>query len=318
LGETQSAGLSNSVRLLPPLYWNVGRRGVVLVGDLVEHVVQVVHGVDDLAHVRFLNRRDLLVGQLVHLQALAVTVGVAVDAIDVIAGMKRMALPGAFGELHGPALEEHHGDVDAPLAGCAQAAAEPVEIDAVILGQIELRLAVEGLSRPGPRKRLRRGGVDAFVPPLGVPSDRLPGPQPDEVVAEPFEAIEVGGEVERRRGIARPDVDQVRPGMRAGQIDRFAGPVGEVAGVLRVSPQRALGGRTAAAPATGLRRGGRVGAPTACRKGDASRRTARGAKEVASIHRWVPSRAGRSPGILGVLVCAVSEKLDVASERLRL
>ena len=54
------------------------------VADLVEDVVQVVHRVDDLADVGFLKRENLGHLERVDLDAPAVSIGIAVDAVDVV------------------------------------------------------------------------------------------------------------------------------------------------------------------------------------------------------------------------------------------
>jgi MoxR-like ATPase len=51
-----------------------------------------------------------------HLQALAVAVGVAVYVVDIVLRMKRMGFPAVFDSLHRPAFEHHDRDVDAAFA----------------------------------------------------------------------------------------------------------------------------------------------------------------------------------------------------------
>ena len=57
---------------------------MALVADFENHVVQVVHRVNDLADERFLDPRDLRDSQFMTFVALAVAVQVAVDSVDVI------------------------------------------------------------------------------------------------------------------------------------------------------------------------------------------------------------------------------------------
>jgi len=224
--------------VLPP-----GRRRVVLVRDFVEHVVQIVHRVHDLAHVGLLDGGHGRAGQGVDVEPLAVPVDVAIEAVDVVGRMEGMPLPGAAGELHGPALEEHHRNVHARLPGRTHALAQAVEVLRVVAVKIEPGLAVAGLARAGAGKRLRRGRVQLLLPvALRVPRDRLPGPQPDEVVVEALEELQIGVEVESGGRIAGPDVHQARPRVRAGQIHGRAAPVGEVPAVAGVHAQRAASG----------------------------------------------------------------------------
>ena len=60
----------------------------------------------------------------------------------------------AFGHEH-PVFEQHDADIDAALAGRDDARPQAVKVGRVELPQVELRLAVQGLSRSGPDPRLR-------------------------------------------------------------------------------------------------------------------------------------------------------------------
>jgi hypothetical protein len=151
-----------------------------LVGDLVEDVGQVVDRVNDLADVRLLERLDARVER----EDLVVVDRGDPDPVDVVGSVERMA-PDVVGrrcEVEAEALEEHHRDVDALFAGRDDAIAEPVEVGLVEPREVELRLAVPGHARPGPRPRLRRHtemDVDGGQPALEL----LPAPQPDELLS---------------------------------------------------------------------------------------------------------------------------------------
>ena len=53
--------------------------------------------------------------------------------------------------------------------------------------------------------------------------------------------IEIAVVVERRRRVLLPLILKIRPRVGAGQVDRFAAPVGEIARILRMDPQRPWG-----------------------------------------------------------------------------
>ena len=166
--------------------------------------------------------------------------------------MEGVPLPGVGNELDPPALEEHHRGVNPPLAGRLDPATEPLEVRRVELRQVELWLAVQRVARTGPGIRVRLDRVPpgpAPLPHVQVPVGQFPGPEPGEVVAVAGQVVEVGTEIELRGRIGFAVVDDVSPGVRAGQVDRPAGGIGEVAAVFRMDPQRpggrrgSLGGR---------------------------------------------------------------------------
>jgi hypothetical protein len=90
-----------------------------LVGDFVEHVVQIVDGIDYFSDVGFLQPGDRGHGEAVHLPALTIPVRIAVDAVDVVRPMVRVEWPriAVAVVVDAPALEEHDADVDPLLAG---------------------------------------------------------------------------------------------------------------------------------------------------------------------------------------------------------
>lgn len=127
----------------------LGRRCVVLVGDLVEHVVEVAESIKDLSGIRLLDGVDLRVLECVDVDGLG---HVAAETAHIVVRMERMPLPAAGPDLDG-ALEEHHGNVDAPSTRSFDPAAQPLEVGRVERRQIELGLAVQRLAgaRPGVR-----------------------------------------------------------------------------------------------------------------------------------------------------------------------
>src|SRR5262245_24714779 len=68
------------------------------------------------------------------------------------------------------------------------------------------------------------------------------GKQPDEVMVVLVQEIEMLIEVKRGRGIGQPDVLEVVPGVRSGQVDDLAFAVGKVARIRLEYAQRAGGG----------------------------------------------------------------------------
>ena len=71
----------------------VPRRSLAFVADLVENVVEVTHGIDDLLDVGFLECGDVAVPERLNLEAQAVAVRIAIDAVDVIGGIEWVTLP---------------------------------------------------------------------------------------------------------------------------------------------------------------------------------------------------------------------------------
>src|SRR5215212_7533761 len=138
---------------------------------------------------------------------------------------------GREAEVETEALEEHHRDIDALVAGGDDVVAQPVEVGRVELREVELRLAVLCRSWPGARPRLRRHAqVEGAT---GDPRAELfPAPEPDKVVAALLEEPEVAAEVVRLRslgaiGAGTGAVGEVVVDVRSGQIHRSS--VGYVA-----------------------------------------------------------------------------------------
>jgi hypothetical protein len=193
-----------------------------LIRHLPEKIRQVVKGVDDLADIGLLQRLDARVQR----QDLVVQDRADPDPVEVVGRVEGVPFDvvGRRAEVQGPAVEEHHPDVDAAPAGGDDAVAEPLEERLVEAVQVEAGLAVGGRSRAGPRPGLG-GHAEVEVAPGGLRPELLPAPQPDEVVAVLDQEVEVGAIVQLLGGLgASPAgthaVVQVVPDVRAGQIHR--------------------------------------------------------------------------------------------------
>src|SRR4029078_2118603 len=131
----------------------VPRGSLGLVADLPHDVVAVVERLRDLAHVGLLQLRHRRDERALDLGPTPVVVGIAVDPRDVVVAVEGMPAPGIplpaplAGEA--PSVEEHHGDVDAGVAGGAEPGPQPVEVRLVEAVQIEAGAAVEGEAGPG-------------------------------------------------------------------------------------------------------------------------------------------------------------------------
>jgi hypothetical protein len=203
-----------------------------------------VQDVDHVTDVRVLDSLD----QRVEWQHLQVVDGGRGYAVDVVAGVERVALDvvrcGA--EVQGPAVEEHDPDVDARLAGGDHPLPQPLEVAGVQPVEVEPGPAVLGRARTRPDPGLR-GHVEVVGAAGRLRSDLLPAPEPDEVVPAVAEEVQVRGEVQpfrlvRRLGARAHAVLQVVPDVRAGEVDRAAGVLagrrGEVARVAVRDDQR--------------------------------------------------------------------------------
>ncbi len=203
-----------------------------LVRDLPEDVVLVSHGRHDLVGVGLLETGDLWDSQGVDVRALSSRVGVAVDAVDVVLTVEGVAVPGvAFTfVVDRPAVEEHHRDVEAPLAGPDHPAPQTLEVLWIEAGEVEAGTAVQGSA-----------GAGALVDPgVEVVRPGLVGPEADEVVPPAGEAVQVALEVEGAGALGV--VDQVVPVVRAGEDDGAAFGVLEEVGVSRVNAEGGHGG----------------------------------------------------------------------------
>jgi hypothetical protein len=230
-----------------------------LIGHLPQQVGQVVEGVDHLVDVGLLEGLDARVQR----QDLVVEDRADPDPVDVVGGVEGVTLDVVRrrAEVQGPAVEQHHRDVDASRARGDDTVAEPVEEHRIEPVQIKPRLAVRRPTRTGSRPRLR-DHAKVEVAPGGLGPELLPAPEPDEVVAVLGQEVEVGPVVEPLGGLGadRPGthpVVEVIPDMGSGQIDRLlvcgiAGRSREVARVRGGDDEGSTGG---AGPAHGVGRG---------------------------------------------------------------
>ena len=147
----------------------------------------------------------------------------------------------------------------------AETMTEAAEVEETTVEEMAVE---EEPARPGPRPGQRGHVVHEVLAKVAVglriPCERVPRPQTDEVVAVALEKSEIGVVIERGRRVGLVHVDQIVPGVRAGQIDRperpirILGPVREVARIGRMDPQRA-GGSLGLAGARTDRMAGRQG-----------------------------------------------------------
>src|SRR5262245_12717306 len=95
------------------------------VRDLVEHVREIMHGIDNPSYVRLLKALN----PRVEGKHLIVDDRSDVDAVDVVEVMEWMTLDAVWGwtEMQRPALEQHHPDVDAGLTGGDDAFAQAIK-----------------------------------------------------------------------------------------------------------------------------------------------------------------------------------------------
>jgi hypothetical protein len=130
-------------------------------------------------------------------------VAFAIDVIDVVCGIEGIAAPAAGAFV--VAAEKHDADVDVSFASGGDSGAEAVEVDVVEARKVELWFAVESGAGAGALPGERCGVEFAFAVAM-IPGD-VARPEADEVVVVRFEEIEVSGEVEGGRRIARAAVD---------------------------------------------------------------------------------------------------------------
>ena len=216
-----------------------------LVRNLVEHVREVVHGVDDLADVGLLQRAY----PRVEWQHLVVDDRGDRDVVDVVARVERMSLDvvGQRGEVEAEAFEEHHRHVDASRAGRYDTVAQALEVRLVELRQVELGLAVLRFAGTDPCPRLRRH-AEVHVRGREVALELLPPPEADEVVAVRLEKGEVRVVVEalglrRALGTEPEAVVEVVVDVRTGEVHDSLAGVGrdrEVARIDRRDDQRTM------------------------------------------------------------------------------
>src|SRR5829696_1882986 len=200
-----------------------------LVGDLVEDVGQVLDGIDNFADVRLLQSLDARIER----QHLIIVDRGDANIVDVVGGVKRMTFDVVRREteVEPEALEEHHRDVDAPVAGGDDVVVQPVEVSRVELREVELRFAVPCRSGPGAGPRLRRH-AEVEGAPGDLRPELLPTPQPDKVVAALLEELKITAVVVPLRDLGAiaagtGPIVEVVVDMRSGQIHRS--PVGCVA-----------------------------------------------------------------------------------------
>src|SRR6267378_5312962 len=97
--------------------------------------------------------------------------------------------------MQGPAVEQHHIDVDALITRGTDAVAQAIEVGLVERRQIEFGLAVFRRAGAGSGPRLRRH-AQMETPPRGLRLKLLPAPQSDEVVPVLFQKREIRGVIE--------------------------------------------------------------------------------------------------------------------------
>src|SRR3954470_20420267 len=160
--------------------------------------------------------------------AVAPPVRIAVGAVDVVPPVERVEIPGVALALvvNRPAVEQHHGDVEAPFGGEQHPPAQPGEVLGIEAGEIEAGQTVESQPGAGAQPGAR----------LEVVEPRLVRPQADDVMAPRDERVEIALEVEAAGALAvLAMIDEVVPMVRAREVHGTARAVLEVAGVSRVN-----------------------------------------------------------------------------------
>ena len=116
----------------------VGKWAARFIRNLVQHVVEIVHGVDDLLHVGLLNVPDLIR----HLRAVGGAVLRTINIIDVVGGPIRITIDRIGFKLQLVTIEEHDGNIDTILAGRNRPGPHAVKIALVEFGEVESQSAV--------------------------------------------------------------------------------------------------------------------------------------------------------------------------------
>ncbi len=78
-----------------------------------------------------------------------------------------------------------------------------------------------------------------FIRGPGIPTDKLPPPEPDEIVVMLVQKIQVTLKIEGRQRLGRTHILQIVPRVRSGQVNGRARTVREIARVLLPTPRAA-------------------------------------------------------------------------------
>src|SRR5215475_10007742 len=93
---------------------------VALVRYFVENIVQIIQRVHNLPHISFLDGGHGMKFESVNLFALTVSVGITVDPVDIILGIKWVPRPGINSTapfvVNGEPIEEHHHYIKSPIS----------------------------------------------------------------------------------------------------------------------------------------------------------------------------------------------------------
>ena len=198
------------------------------VDDFVEHVVEIIHGVDNLLQVRRLQLADLRITEI----RLSIAVPVTIGCIDIVLRVVRMSRPRLFPTVIrtvvAESLEELNGAVNATFAALGDARPHAIEVHRIEFLEIEFQAAVERHARAG--ANVQRRLIYNLVRRPWRPRRLLPSPQAHEVVVVALHHGDVTRPV-KRRDWRDSIVLQIRPGMRASQENGTAAAVSEVAGI---------------------------------------------------------------------------------------
>ena len=166
-----------------------------------------------------------------------------VNSIHIVGAREGISVAGKAKAEEQFAAEEIDAGVNAGRIQLLDPVAKPVEVRLVESRQIKSQLPVRGVARAGPlpglwsdaeiRRRARRGRQAVERRQLGRPQQR-------EIVVMIDQHLHERRKVQRLNRAVRPPILEGVPGMRARQVDRLAGAVGEVVGIRRERLQRHL------------------------------------------------------------------------------
>src|SRR6266850_8423150 len=118
-------------------------RGMIFIGNFIEHVVHVPDGIDYFPYVGFLDLQHFFILEFMYFQSLTLSRCIETEPVDIIIRMERMISEALGAKLYAPSLKQHDEEENVLFPCSGYPLSQPFEVGFIKLGKIKFWFSVQ-------------------------------------------------------------------------------------------------------------------------------------------------------------------------------